>query len=230
MNENADSGNVDVDRAIALLMKEIAPDVAHELRGPVQSVVVNLEVLRRRAAKGQIEDVESRSAILEHEVRRLHALADAFVGLLREPAAGPSTMPAETMLAVADPLIDVIARSRHVTLDRREPPPGTLVRVRAEPAALALIRLVLALCDAAGDRATLIMEGDTSPGTFTIGLELRPADGDHGAAVAAAARENASLALDAANAWLGNVGGTATLEPGSDTFRVRILVNIPRAT
>jgi hypothetical protein len=230
MSEDAGSGNVDVDRAITLLLKDIARDVAHELRGPVQSVVVNLEVLRRRAAKGQMEDVESRAAILEQEVRRLHALADAFVGLLREPAAGPSTMPAETMLAVADPLIDVIARSRHVTLDRREPPPGTLVRVRAEPAALALIRLVHALCDAAGDRATLIMEGDTSPDTFTVGLELRPADGDDGAAVAEAVRKNAGDALAAANAWLGAVGGTATLESGSDTFRIRVRVNVPRVT
>jgi signal transduction histidine kinase len=229
MNRADGSGNVDADRAITLLLKDIARDVAHELRGPVQSVVVNLEVLRRRAAKGQMEDVESRAAILEHEVRRLHGLADAFIGLLREPA-GPSTMPAETMLAVAEPIIDVIARSRHVTLERRDPPPGTLVRVRAESAALALIRLVLALCDAGGDRATLIMECDTSPDTFSVGLELRPADGDHGEAVAEAARENASRALDTANTWLGNVGGTASVEPGSDTVRVRVRVNVPRAT
>jgi hypothetical protein len=139
-------------------------------------------------------------------------------------------MPAETMLAVAEPIIDVIARSRHVTLERRDPPPGTLVRVRAEPAALALIRLVLALCDAAGDRATLIMECDTAPDTFIVGLELRPAEGDHGEAVAEAARENATRALDAANAWLGDVGGTASVEPGSDMVRVRVRVNVPRAT
>jgi signal transduction histidine kinase len=230
MSRTAGSGEVDGDRAITLLLKEIARDIAHELRGPVQSVVVNLEVLRRRAAKGQMEDVESRAAILEQEVRRLHGLADAFVGLLREPSAGPSTMPAETMLAVAEPIIDVIARSRHVTLERRDPAPGTLVRVRAEPAALALIRLVLALCDAAGDRATLIMECDTAPDTFIVGLELRPAEGDHGEAVAEAARENATRALDAANAWLGDVGGTASVEPGSDMVRVRVRVNVPRAT
>jgi hypothetical protein len=93
-----------------------------------------------------------------------------------------------------------------------------------------LIRLVHALCDAAGDRATLIMEGDTSPDTFTVGLELRPADGDDGAAVAEAVRKNAGDALAAANAWLGAVGGTATLESGSDTFRIRVRVNVPRVT
>lgn len=221
---------MDADRELAILLKDIAGDVAHELRSPVQSVVVNLEVLRRRAAKGQIEDVESRAAVLEEEVRRLHGLADAFVGLVREPNAGPSTMPAETMLAVADPIVDVIARSRHVHLDRHDPPPGTLVRVHAEPVALALIRLVVALCDAARERATLHISGEASRDTFTVRLELRPRDGADPAAISETAADNVAAVLPAATVWLDAVGGTAATEAGSEMVPARVLVTVPRVT
>jgi signal transduction histidine kinase len=224
------AGRVNADREIADLLARLARDVTHELRGPVQSVVVNLEVLRRRAAKGEIADVENRAAIVEEEVRRLHSLADAFVGLVREPAAAPAIMSAAAMLAVAGPLVHVIAKARHVAIDRRDPPPDTLVRVRPEPAALAIVRLVLALCENAGERATLVIEGDTGSDTFTVSFELRPAGDADGDSVTAMVSESVAAALPAANAWLLDAGGTATLDAVSKNVPARVRVMLHRAT
>jgi signal transduction histidine kinase len=224
------AARVNVDREVADLLTHLARDVAHELRGPVQSVVVNLEVLRRRAAKGELADVENRAAIVEEEVRRLHSLADAFVGLVHEPADAPTIMSAAAMLAVAAPLVHVIAKARHVAIDRRDPPPDTLVRVRPESAALAIVRLVFALCENAGERATLVIAGDTGPDTFTVSFELRPAGDADGDSVTAMVSETAAAALPAANAWLLVAGGTATLDPASSDGRARVRVTLPRAT
>lgn len=222
------STDVHTDAALAGILREMARDVAHEMRSPVQSVVVNLEVLRRRAAKGELEEVEKRADVLEQEVRRLHALADAFVGLLRAPA-DPAALPAESLLDPVEPLIRTILRARHIELELPPFPSGVLVRASALPVGLAFVRLLLALTG--GIRSgTLTIEGDPSPETFTFGIQLRLQPGDGAGAAIAAARERLVAVLPAANAWLGATGGTAALATGSDSVGVSASLVLPRAT
>lgn len=217
----------DPERDLAVLLRAISRDVAHELRGPVQSVVVNLEVLKRRAARGEMADVESRAALLEDEVRRLHAVADGFLALIDPPPEEPSMMAAEILLALAYPMIDVIAKARRVTLERSGPPPGMLARVRPQPLALALIQLALALCDSAAPGDSLGLHGEAAGGDLRLRLELVAREGGPSDGAAADAAHDA---MPAAEAWVRQAGGTATLETGSDKVRVRILIELPRAT
>lgn len=228
MSDGADADPVATDSALAALLRSISRDVAHELRGPVQSVVVNLEVLKLRAARGEMADVESRAAILEGEVRRLHGLADAFVALLDPAPFEAATMPAETLLARADPLLDVIARSRRVTLERVGSPPDTLVRTGALHATLALVLLTRALCDMAGPGGRVSIASETDGNHVRIILDAGPAEG--GAAGVPERDTAVADALPAAAGWLRQAGGTVDLETGSERARARILVCVPRAT
>ena len=65
------------------LIQRIADDLAHEIRNPLNAIVINLEVLRRRAADEDHSAVQERVAVLGDEVRRLHRLVDSLLGLLR---------------------------------------------------------------------------------------------------------------------------------------------------
>jgi hypothetical protein len=139
-------------------------------------------------------------------------------------------MPVESLLAAAEPLIAMIARARHIDLQRRTLPAGVLVRAAAQPVVLAVIRLLVTLSDAGGRNAELVIEGDASPETFTLGLELRPQIGEDGAPATAAIRDRVAAVLPAANAWLSRTGGTASLAAGSESMHVRTSIQVPRAT
>jgi len=232
MSEPPQAASVaDADHALAAMLRDISKDIAHELRGPVQSVVVNLEVMKRRAVRGETADIETRADILEMEIRRLHGLADAFLGLLRSPPAEPVTMPAETMLAVAVPLIEVLAKARRIRVEHNGAPSGTLVRVRAEPAALALVHLALALCDSAAGGDVLVIGSREADRAFAVELEIRPTNGGSGGDDGdRRLPDRLRHALPIANVWLGETGGTAAARAGSDSVRLSVAVTVPRAT
>jgi signal transduction histidine kinase len=71
------------------LVSGLAGDLAHEIRNPLHSMVINLEVMRRYVQKGAADAALERAGVLEVELARLHALVDQMLHLLRperEPA------------------------------------------------------------------------------------------------------------------------------------------------
>jgi len=221
---DAVSSAADDGAALAALLRTILRDVAHELRGPVQSAVVNLEVLRRRAAAGKLEDVPGRADVVEAEVRRMHGLADAFLGLLREPAAEPVTVTAEKLLAGAILLIDVVARSCRVRWECDALSVDVLIHVRPEPAVLAIVSQCVAAVHAAGEGGTVRVQARSEPDAFVMEIvaeteAAREAD----ASLMAAPRE-------AIEGWLELAGGTVLLGTGSDTRSASAVLTLRRAT
>lgn len=200
------------------LVRALARDVAHELRGPVQSILVNLEVLRRRAQNADASAVLERAEVIETEVRRMHELADSFLSLMRrpEPQAHPVAM--ETLLTAIDDIAAVRAKSARLKFQLAPVAEARLVRPSDVPLSLAALQAFVGVC------------GVLSPGD-TIGLAVA-ADGDalelsinaeHDATKGDVDRDALGRVADDAALWLRAGGGTATVEAGSDTsFAVRL--------
>jgi len=228
--------------AIFALLRAIARDVAHELRGPVQAVVVNAEVARRKLASGETDAVAERIDIMESEVRRLHEMTDAFLSLIRPASAEPRVTGIDAALAQVDSMLATLARAAHVELRREREGDDALVRVRQQPLSLVLTAIVAALGAAAGPRGAVTLLRRTDPASVDLLITSEPGPADPGpgpASVAAPAdpgpgpapvpRAVEADAIRAAQEWIAADDGTVEAFPGSDPGRPGVRIRLPRA-
>ena len=113
------SGSVDVTlRALeADLIARFADDVAHEVRNPLNALVINFEVLRRRVTAGDAAAALERIDVLADEVHRVHRIIERLIALLRPARAGDGS---SELLAACDdvlPLLAVRARAMRTTFE-----------------------------------------------------------------------------------------------------------------
>ncbi len=97
------------------LLSRLADDLAHEIKNPLNSMVVNLELVRRLAAGGRGDAVNERVGILEEAVQRVHVLVDALLGAARPPRPGENTDTAVVLYDVK-PLLQARAHVAQVDL------------------------------------------------------------------------------------------------------------------
>ncbi|HEX6063419.1 MAG TPA: histidine kinase dimerization/phospho-acceptor domain-containing protein, partial [Longimicrobiales bacterium] len=69
------------------VVSRLADDLAHEIRNPLNAMVVNLEVLRRRIALGAEDKALELTRVIDEEIARLSKLVDQLVHLMRPPRA-----------------------------------------------------------------------------------------------------------------------------------------------
>lgn len=190
----------DTDRLLAAQMRSlsaITPGVAHDLRGPINTMVFTLELLRDAA--GRVTDAALRERqqgyirVLSDELQRLHRQMETFLAHTLSP---PGTRDVVDLKTVVEELADLLAgplRKRRIELrleicEERLP-------VAVDRAALrqALLQLVLAALSALPDRESLTLSVGAQEGQAVV--EIAPADTQGGA-------------LDAARALLSSSGGT----------------------
>jgi signal transduction histidine kinase len=219
--------------AVLELLRAISRDVAHELRGPVQAVVVNAEVARRKLAAGDADGVAERIDILESEVRRLHGMTNAFLALIRPAPAERRSAGIDALLAETRPLLDALARAAHAELRHLSEGDDGSVRVRTEPLALALTSIVAAQCAAAGPQGTVTLLRRAAPTSVDLVVTPEPAPAAPGTAnapVPAPAPGDAGAdTIRAAQAWIAAEDGTVEAVPGSDPGRPGVRIRLPRA-
>lgn len=78
------------------VLSRLADDLAHEIKNPLNAMVVNLELMRRWVENGKTDAAIERAAVIEHEIRRVHLLAEQLLQLLRpgRGAQGPEAVDA----------------------------------------------------------------------------------------------------------------------------------------
>lgn len=210
---------------VLALLRAIARDVAHELRGPVQAVVVNAEVARRKLADGDADGVAERIDILESEVRRLHQMTDAFVSLIRPDTGEARITGIDAVLAPVDPLLAALARATRVQLRRETEGGDALVRIRSQPLALTLTAIVVAQCAAAGPQGEVVLTRHATDASVDLIVRAVPAPAPANVPVTADVPD-----FRTAHAWLAADGGTVEPLPGSDLgVPGAVRIRLPRA-
>jgi len=92
------------------MVSRLADDLAHEIKNPLNAIVINLEVLKVRAMRGDIEAAMQRAEVIEHETRRLHRLLDRLLQLLRPEREEPTNLALDQVLDELLPLIEAQVR------------------------------------------------------------------------------------------------------------------------
>lgn len=67
------------------LVSRIADDLAHEIKNPLHGMVINLELMKRRALAGKSDEVVQRAEFVSSEIMRVNALIDHLLALVRPP-------------------------------------------------------------------------------------------------------------------------------------------------
>lgn len=75
------------------VVSRLADDLAHEIRNPLNAIVVNLEVLRRRIGSGASDKALELTDVIDEEIARLTKLVDQLVFLMRPPRIETNPIP-----------------------------------------------------------------------------------------------------------------------------------------
>jgi len=123
------------------VLSRLADDLAHEIKNPLNAIVVNLEVLRRRVQSSAAEKALERADVIEHEVRRVHALVDQLLQLLRPPKGETGPIAIDAVVQSLVSAIQLQAKAAQVDLSC-DAESSLYAQVRAEPMKFALLNLL----------------------------------------------------------------------------------------
>ncbi|HET6764067.1 MAG TPA: histidine kinase dimerization/phospho-acceptor domain-containing protein [Longimicrobiaceae bacterium] len=172
MNTPAPSADALLIRANKLeLLERLADDLAHEIKNPLHSMVINLEVLKRRLARaGEPDDVLRYIGVLGGELERVNRRIELLLRLSR-PSRGAE---ATTLNELVDELMELLqleARHRRATVEYD--PGNRITRVRTARATTrqVILNLVLEVLDGMEEGGTLRLSLAESDGhaRLTVG-------------------------------------------------------------
>jgi signal transduction histidine kinase len=129
------------------LLERLADDLAHEIKNPLHSMVINLEVLKRRVARADSPDeVQRYIGVLAGELERVNRRIELLLRLSR-PGRGPEST---TLNELTEELMELIQlEARHADAQVEYLPEGAPARVFVprEPTRQAILNLVLEVVD-----------------------------------------------------------------------------------
>ncbi len=129
------------------LVSRLADDLAHEIKNPLHSMVINLELVKRRAQAGDTETALRRADLVESEIMRVNALLDELLQLLRPPRRDPLVADVDAVVESLLPLLTQQARLSRVELVYQGVGAPVGVPIRREALKLVLLNLVARALD-----------------------------------------------------------------------------------
>ena len=99
------------------LVSRMADDIAHEIKNPLHSMAINLEVMRRRVAAGDGEAAIERADIIDAELRRVSELVDHLLRLVRPAASEGRITDLDATLGDILPLLKIQARLANLSFE-----------------------------------------------------------------------------------------------------------------
>lgn len=131
------------------LVSRLADDLAHEIKNPLNAIVINLEVLRVRLRKGDTTEALERAAVIEEEARRLHLIVDRLLQLLR-PDREEVPLALDRVLDELTPLVDALTRAARNEFSA-QPVDPVFVAVPRDALKFAMLGLLTAVHERLGE-------------------------------------------------------------------------------
>lgn len=129
------------------VLSRLADDLAHEIKNPLNAMVVNLELMRRWVENGKTQPAIERAGVIEHEIRRVHLLADQLLQLQRLARAQDGPLAVDAIIESFGAAVQVVAKAARVGFDV-ETDTSLYAKVASEPFKFALLNLLIAAIDA----------------------------------------------------------------------------------
>jgi signal transduction histidine kinase len=133
------------------LVERLADDLAHEIKNPLHSMVINLEVLKRRVSRWSGADATELMryvGILAGELDRVSRRIDLLLRMVRMDRGGEPVTLAETV----EDLLEIVELERErlgISIDLQPPTHSSGIRIPRDSARQIVLNLLLIAIDAA---------------------------------------------------------------------------------
>lgn len=171
------------------LLERLADALAHEIKNPLHSMVINLEVLRRRLSRGSDgSDLLRYASVLDEELERVSRRVELLLRLSRPDRTGAEETTLGELVEEVLELVQLEARGRDSRVDYHTDGRMSRIRVKRQAARQAVLNLLLQALDglAPGDTLHVRVEGRDGAATLTVDGASAPDDHPEHLAVAAA--------------------------------------------
>jgi signal transduction histidine kinase len=155
------------------LVERFADDLAHEIKNPLHSMVINLEVLRRRLSRLDEPggDLLRYASVLGTELERVNRRIDLLLRVVRpEPDTDERVFLGE-ILEELEQLVLLACEQRNVVLDSCFPLPDGRARLPRAATRQMLLDLVLSALDSLDDGGTLFIATDRVGELVRVGID-----------------------------------------------------------
>ncbi|HUP88608.1 MAG TPA: HAMP domain-containing sensor histidine kinase [Longimicrobiales bacterium] len=154
------------------ILSRMADDLAHEIKNPLNAIVVNLEVLRRRIEKGASESALERVDVIEQEIRRVHVLVEQLLQLARPSKQEPGPIAVDGLLNPLASTIQLQAKAARVKFEYVSES-SLYAHVRPEALRFAVLNLISGAIDALAERGTGVVSLEVGRAGDAISMSVR---------------------------------------------------------
>ena len=191
------------------LLERLADDLAHEIKNPLHSMVINLEVLKRRVARADSADeVQRYIGVLAGELERVNRRIELLLRLSR-PGRGPESTTLNELVEELMELIHLEARHADANVDYLPEGAPARVFVPREPCRQAILNLVLEVIDHMERGGTLRIAIEERDGRALLAVA------DSATAIPAIQADPGAARLAAAQALAAVVDGRVEVRDGA---------------
>ncbi|HEX6911825.1 MAG TPA: histidine kinase dimerization/phospho-acceptor domain-containing protein [Longimicrobium sp.] len=173
------------------LLERLADALAHEIKNPLHSMVINLEVLKRRLSRapGEGADVMRYATVLGEELDRVSRRIELLLRLSRPDRGGTDDITLNELVEEVMELVNLEARHREASVEYQGSMQMARVRVGRQHARQIILNLVLDVLDGLGGGDTLHVDirGDADRAVLTVSGGSSSEGGERLAVVAALA-------------------------------------------
>ncbi len=162
------------------LVERLADDLAHEIKNPLHSMVINLEVLRRRLTRlndGAGDDLLRYAGILDMELERINRRIDLLLRVVRPNRESDEPASLGDILEELKELLTLECEQHGVGLDTCFPLPQSRVRLPRASARQVILGLVLKTLDSMDAGGTLFLAIDGEGESVRVGIAATGPDG-----------------------------------------------------
>jgi two-component system, NtrC family, nitrogen regulation sensor histidine kinase NtrY len=213
------------------LVARWADDLAHEIKNPLHAMVINLELVKRRAGGGDPEALVDRIEVVESELHRVHTLVESLLRLVRP---WPERQATDVDQVFQDILPVMEARARIRKVELRHSPGGSMVAMAPGLLTLVLLNLVDNALEASRENDRLLTACHLELDQVRITVRDTGAglpDGPREALFEPGGSErpgHSGLGLAIARRLVREAGGELTLEAAPDGPGTVVTIVLPR--
>lgn len=189
------------------VVSRLADDLAHEIKNPLNAIVVNLEVLRRRVEQGDTTVALERARVIDHEVTRVHGLVDQLLRLIRPGRDEQRVLALDVLLTELAPVLELQAKAARATFEFAAQN-DVFVNASAEAIKFAVLNVITAFY-ADADMEHIRVELGTNKAAAVITIVGTPS-----------LRTENNEFVQAARVLLASVGGTMEFAHGAASLNL----------
>ena len=174
------------------LLERLADALAHEIKNPLHSMVINLEVLKRRLSRapGDGADVLRYATVLGEELDRVNRRIELLLRLSRPDRGGTDDTTLNELVEEVMELVNLEARHREARVEYQHGAQMARIQVGRQHGRQIILNLVLDALDAVGGGDTLHIGIARTEGRAVLTVSGgTPGEGGERLAVAAALAE-----------------------------------------